>query len=30
MNEIVGVPIKEVLFDYTAVRDRIQAAQKKG
>jgi uncharacterized protein (DUF362 family) len=29
-NEIVGIPIKEVVFDYTAVRDKILAAQKKG
>ena len=28
-NEVAGVPIKEVLFDYSAVRERLQAAQKK-
>jgi uncharacterized protein (DUF362 family) len=29
-NEIVGTPIKDVVFSYGAVRDRILAAQKKG
>jgi uncharacterized protein (DUF362 family) len=28
-NEILGVPIKEVLFSYTAVREKLLAAQKK-
>ena len=29
-NEVVGTPISEVVFDYTAVRDKILAAAKKG
>jgi uncharacterized protein (DUF362 family) len=29
-NEVVGTPIKEVVFDYTAVREKLLAAQKKG
>jgi uncharacterized protein (DUF362 family) len=28
-NEVVGTPIKEVVFDYTAVREKLLAAQKK-
>ena len=28
-NEVVGTPISEVVFSYSAVRDRILAAQKK-
>ena len=28
-NEIVGTPIKDVVFSYAAVRDKILAAQKK-
>jgi len=28
-NEILGVPIKEVVFSYSAVRDKLLAAQKK-
>jgi uncharacterized protein (DUF362 family) len=28
-NEIVGTPIKEVVFDYSAVREKILAAAKK-
>jgi uncharacterized protein (DUF362 family) len=28
-NEVAGVPIKEVVFDYSAVREKLQAAQKK-
>ncbi len=29
-NEVAGTPIKEVVFSYTAVRDRLLAAAKKG
>jgi uncharacterized protein (DUF362 family) len=29
-NEIVGTPIKDVVFSYAAVREKILAAQKKG
>jgi hypothetical protein len=29
-NEVAGARISEVVFDYTAVRDKLQAAQKKG
>ena len=28
-NEIVGTPIKDVVFSYSAIRDKILAAQKK-
>ena len=28
-NDIAGVPISEVVFDYTAVRDKILAERKK-
>jgi hypothetical protein len=28
-NEIVGTPISEVVFDYTAVREKMLAAAKK-
>ena len=28
-NEVAGVPIKEVVFDYNAVREKLLAAQKK-
>jgi len=27
---VVGTPTKEVVFDYTAVREKLLAAQKKG
>ena len=28
-NEVAGVPIKDVVFSYTAVREKMQAAAKK-
>ena len=29
-NEILGVPVSEVVFSYLAVREKLLAAQKKG
>jgi hypothetical protein len=29
-NEVTGIPIPEVVFDYSAIRERILAAAKKG